>query len=134
MKSKSVKVIAAVTAVVVAAGIPTAGVAASKTSSHKVNIKAKFKQTGTKLTGTYKGTPWGSGKVTGTLVLPHAKVILHTKIGNATLEYDGKLSGTSVIGNWKFTHGTGKLKHVKGTGKAKGTLSGDFTYTGTAKY
>jgi hypothetical protein len=127
--------IAAAMAVAVAPGVSATPGATAAAKTRTVNINAAFTQSGTKLTGTYSGKPWGKGKATGTLVIPTATLTFHTKIGTATLRYDGTIyNGTKVKGDWKWIKGTGKLKGIKGGGKARGDLSGKFKYTGTARY
>ena len=107
--------------------------AAAKTD--KLNIKGEFKQTGTKLNGTYKGKPWGKGKITGTLIIPEATLTFKLKGGTATIRYTGTVTGTTVKGKFKFTKGTGKYKGIKGSGTATGQLDGsDYVFKGTAKY
>src|SRR5262249_8767131 len=127
--------IAAAVAVAVAPGVSSAQNATSAAKSHKVNINAAFTQAGTKLTGSFSGKPWGKGKATGTLVIPTATITFHTKMGTATLRYNGTIhDGTKVSGHWTFIKGTGKLKHIKGSGQANGDLNGKFKYTGKARY
>ena len=134
---KTITAAGAIAAAVVVAVAPGASSAQTATAakSHKVNISATFTQSGTKLTGKYSGKPWGKGKATGTLVIPTATITFHTKMGTATLRYKGTVhDGTKVSGHWTFIKGTGKLKHIKGSGEANGDLSGKFKYTGKARY
>ena len=114
------------------------GAADAKRKSHKVHMKITkpCPQKGTKICGTYGGKPFGTCKMTGTLVIPKSTQTWKCKRGHITVKAVGT-SGASndAKGTWKMTGGTRKFKHIKGSGTFSGKLStGVFTYVGKAKY
>lgn len=120
-----------------AAGI-VASSAAAKAKSHKVHMKVTkaCPQKGTKICATYGGSPFGTCKMTGTLVIPKSIQTWKCKGGSFRVTAVGT-SGASndAKGNWKLSKGTGKYKHISGKGTFAGKIStGIFTYKGTAKY
>ena len=101
----------------------------------KINIKGDFKQSGTKISGTFKGKPWGKVKATGTLIIPVATVTFKLKGGTVTVRGTGTLKGTTINSKWKVLKGTGKYKGAKGKGTATGQLDlTNYVYKGTIKY
>jgi hypothetical protein len=103
-------------------------------SSHRVDIRVNCNPHGTELIGTFSGQPWGSGKCTGTLIIPRVTLTFHTKMGNATMKYTGIVNGAVVTGHYKWVSGTGKLRGLSGGGALRGDLTGHYHYTGTAVY
>ena len=107
--------------------------AAAKTE--KLNLKGDFKQSGTKISGTFKGKPGGTVKAKGTLVIPVATVTFKLKGGTLTVRGTGTLKGTTITSKWKVLKGTGKYKGAKGKGTATGGLDlTNYVYKGTIKY
>jgi hypothetical protein len=107
-------------------------------SSHKVNMLGHGGQTGVKLHATYKGTPFGTCKMTGTLVIPNTTQHWKCKSGKFTLIGHGTTGAANdAKGTWKIKKGsgTGKYKGITGHGTFAGKLStGTFRYKGTARY
>ena len=121
----------------VVACLVVAAPAAAK--SYKINMKtvpSSGAQSGTKLTGAYNGTPFGSCKMTGTLVIPDTKQTWACKGGTLkVVAHSTSGASDDVVGTWTMSSGTGKFRGIKGKGKFTGTLSGgNFTYTGTASW
>jgi hypothetical protein len=119
------------------AGI-VAGSAGAKAKSHNVHMKITkaCPQKGTKICGTYGGSPFGTCKMTGTLVIPKSTQTWKCPKGKITVKAVGT-SGASndAKGTWKMTGGTKKYKHIRGSGTFSGKLNtGVFTYVGKAKY
>ncbi len=114
------------------------GTAYAARKSHKVNMLGKGGQVGVKLHSTYTGTPFGTCKMTGTLVIPNTTQHWNCKGGKFTLTGFGKTGAANdAKGTWKITKGsgTGKFKGITGGGTFAGKLStGTFRYKGTAKY
>jgi hypothetical protein len=113
------------------------GISAAATS-HKVNMKITnpCPQKGTHICGTYAGKPFGTCKMTGTLVIPKSTQTWKCSKGKITVKAVGTTGAANdAAGTWKMTGGTGKYKHIKGSGKFHGKLStGIFTYRGTVRY
>lgn len=107
-------------------------------SSHKVNMLGHGGQVGIKLHSTYKGKPFGTCKMTGTLVIPNTVQHWKCKSGKFTLVGHGTTgAANNAKGTWKIKKGsgTGKYKGITGKGTFAGTLStGTFRYKGTARY
>jgi hypothetical protein len=107
-------------------------------SSHKVNMKVTkpCAPKGTSICATYGGKPFGTCKMTGTLVIPKSKQTWKCKGGNIKLTATGTTGAANdAKGTWVMKGGTGKYKHIRGKGTFSGKLStGVFTYKGTAKY
>jgi uncharacterized protein DUF3224 len=122
-------------AAVAALGIT--GVAEAK--AHKIHMVGHGGQTGVKLHSTYKGTPFGTCKMTGTLVIPNTKQTWKCgKRGSFKLIGHGTTGAAdNSKGTWRIVRGSGKgrYKGITGKGTFKGRLStGVFTYTGTVHY
>jgi hypothetical protein len=138
-KTRSVLLLLCALCALLAAGIVTSSAAAKhKKKSHKVSmtITKPCPQKGTKICGTYGGSPFGTCKMTGTLVIPKSTQNWQCSKGNITVKAVGT-SGASndAKGNWTMSGGTGKYKHIHGSGTFSGKLStGIFTYKGSAKY
>jgi hypothetical protein len=112
--------------------------ASAAATRHKVNMKITkpCAPTGTHICGTYGGKPFGTCKMTGTLVIPKSTQTWKCARGKITVHAVGT-SGASndARGNWTMSGGTGKYKHIKGKGTFSGKIStGVFTYKGTARY
>jgi hypothetical protein len=122
----------AVVAAVAALGIT--GVAQAK--SYKVNFIGHGTQSGVDLKSTYKGTPFGTCKMTGKLVIPNTQQTVKCKGGSFNLTGHGTTGAANDSkGTWKITSGTGKYKGIKGSGTFSGQLStGIYRYVGTAKF
>ena len=111
--------------------------AISQAKTVKFSMKSGPSKTeGTKISGTFKGKPFGTCKMTGTLVIPVSTQTWKCKGGSFRVTAKGTSGAANdAFGTHKLSKGTGKYKGIKGSGKFKGTLStGIFTYTGTAKY
>ena len=121
-------------AAVAALGIT--GVAEAK--AHKIHMVGHGGQTGVKLHSTYKGKPFGTCKMTGTLVIPNTQQTWKCKGGSFKLIGHGTTgAANNSKGTWKIVKGSGKGKyrHLTGKGTFKGTLStGVYTYVGTVHY
>jgi hypothetical protein len=124
----------AVVAVVAAVGI--AGVAEAK--SYKVNVIGHGSNTGVDLKSTYKGSPFGTCKMTGKLVIPNTNQTWKCKGGSFELTGFGTTGAANDSkGTWKITKGsgTGKFKGISGSGTFSGKLStGIYRYVGKVKY
>jgi hypothetical protein len=131
--TRKFRTIAALTGV---AALGLTGVAEAK--SHKVREVGHGGQNGVKLFSTYKGKPFGTCKMTGTLVIPNTTQRWKCKRGSFTVIGHGTTGAANdARGTWKIKKGsgTGKYKHITGKGTFKGKLStGVFTYTGKASY
>jgi hypothetical protein len=107
-------------------------------SSHNVNMLGHGGQNGVKLHSTYKGSPFGTCKMTGTLVIPNTKQTWKCKAGSFKLVGHGTTGAANdAKGTWKIVRGSGKGKYkgITGKGTFAGKLStGTFRYKGTAKY
>jgi hypothetical protein len=114
------------------------GTSAAAKKSHKVHMKITkpCAQKGTKICGTYGGSPFGTCKMTGTLQIPKSTQTWKCSKGKITVKAVGTTGAANdAKGTWKMTGGTGKYKHISGKGTFSGKLStGVFTYVGTAKY
>jgi hypothetical protein len=114
------------------------GTAAAKKKSRNVNMKITkaCPQKGTKICGTYGGSPFGTCKMTGTLVIPKSTQTWKCSKGNITVKAVGTSGAANdAKGTWTMTKGTRKYKGISGKGNFSGKLStGVFTYKGTAKY
>jgi hypothetical protein len=125
-------------AAVLVAGAVAAPLAFGATS-HSVNMLGHGGQTGVKIFSTYKGTPFGTCKMTGTLVIPDTKQTwkcgsrgTFKLIGHGTTGAANDAKGT-----WRIVRGsgTGRYKGITGKGTFSGKLStGTFRYKGTARY
>ncbi len=124
----------AVIAAVAAVGIT--GVAEAK--AYKVNVLGHGSQTGVDLTATYKGSPFGTCKMTGKLVIPNTQQTWTCKGGSFKITGFGKTGAANDSkGTWKVTKGsgTGKFKKISGGGTFSGQLStGIYRYIGAVKY
>ena len=111
---------------------------ASALTSHTVNVLGHGSQTGIKLTATYKGTPFGTCKMTGTLVIPDTHQTWRCTRGSFKLIGHGTTgAANNAKGTWRIVRGSGtrKYRHISGKGTFAGKLStGTFRYKGTAKY
>jgi hypothetical protein len=130
---RSISKIAVITAV---AALGITGVAQAKT--YKVNFLGHGSQTGVDLTATYKGTPFGTCKMTGKLVIPNTNQTIKCKGGSFKLTGFGTTGAANDSkGTWKITKGsgTGKYKGITGGGTFSGQLStGIYRYIGAVKY
>jgi hypothetical protein len=115
-----------------------AATASAARKAHKVNMLGHGGQTGVKLHSTYKGSPFGTCKMTGTLVIPNTTQHWKCKGGSFTLTGFGKTGAANdAKGTWKIKKGSGKGKYkgITGKGTFAGKLStGTFRYKGTARY
>jgi hypothetical protein len=93
-------------------------------------------QKGTKICATYGGTPFGTCTMKGTLVIPKSKQVWTCKRGKINVTATGTTGpSNNAAGTWKMKGGTGRYKHITGSGTFSGKLStGVFTYKGKAKY
>ena len=107
-------------------------------SSHKVNMLGHGGTSGVKVHSTYKGSPFGTCKMTGKLVIPNTTQHWKCTHGSFTLIGHGTTGAANdAKGTWKIVKGSGKGKYKGITGK--GTFAGKFStgifrYKGTAKY
>jgi hypothetical protein len=124
----------AVVAAVAALGVT--GVAQAK--SYKVRVVGHGSQTGVDLKSIYKGTPFGTCRMTGKLVIPNTEQNWKCKGGSFKLVGVGTTGAADdAKGTWSITKGsgTGRFKGITGKGTFSGKLStGTFTYVGSAKY
>jgi len=124
----------AVIAAVAALGIT--GVAQAK--SYKVNMLGHGSQQGVDLKSTYKGSPFGTCKMTGKLVIPNTEQLWKCKGGSFKLTGFGTTGAANDSkGTWKITKGsgTGKYKKISGNGTFSGKLStGIYRYVGKVKF
>lgn len=127
------RIIAAVAAITALAA-PAAAVAKSY-SVHEVGVGG---ESGVKLHATYKGSPFGTCKMTGTLVIPNTKQTWRCRNGSFRLVGHGTTGASNNSkGTWKIVKGsgTGKFKHITGSGTFSGQLStGRYTYVGHASF
>jgi hypothetical protein len=137
--SRPLAVLALTAATGLAAVAATPAAQAAKTKKVKVDLTvhcglAAGSQSA--LTGTYRGGPFGRGKVSGTITAPTANVTFKTSKGTATLYASGKLTGrTTFAGSWHWTGGTGAYKGIRGSGRISGTVDCQpWTFKGTAAY
>lgn len=120
---------------------------ASTKSTHKTpkptTHKVKFIETGGKLVDakTVKGKivgSFGPGTYAQNITSfspPADNLVLTLKGGTIKMSETGTLTGTTVTSKWKITGGTGKYKHITGSGAATGDVTtSTYTYTGKAKY
>ena len=135
-KTRSVVLLLCALCALLAAGIVASSAAAAR--SHKVVMKVTkpCAQKGTHICATYNGSPFGKCKMTGTLVIPKSTQTWKCAKGKITVKAVGTTGAANdAAGTWKMTAGTGKYKHIKGSGKFHGKLStGIFTYRGTVRY
>jgi uncharacterized protein DUF3224 len=107
-------------------------------SSHKVNMLGHGGTSGVKVHSTYKGTPFGTCKMTGTLVIPNTNQTWKCKGGSFKLIGHGTTGAANdAKGTWKIVKGSGKGKYkgITGKGTFAGKLStGTFRYKGSASY
>jgi hypothetical protein len=108
------------------------------TTTHRVVMEdaGPRKFSGTTISGPMKGKPFGRCQIVGTLVIPKFNFTWRCKAGWIKVS-SVATSGASddVKGTWKILSGTRRYKGIKGKGKFFGKNStGDFTYTGTARY
>jgi hypothetical protein len=110
--------------------------AAKKSHKVKMTVTKPCPQKGTKICATYGGKPFGTCKMTGTLTIPTSSQTWKCKNGKIKLTAVGTTGAANdAAGTWKMKGGTGKYKHISGSGKFHGKLStGVFTYRGTVKY
>lgn len=84
--------------------------------------------------GKFKGTPFGSGKLSQSETGVGAyNLTLKAKGGTVVLALKGGPKGAKIIGTWTALSGTGKYKGIKGKGKLVGSgvvfdLSGKVSY------
>ncbi len=121
----------------VAAAFAGPTMAASK-KSHKVTMKVTTPcaPQGTKICATYGGSPFGTCKMTGQLLIPKSIQTWKCKGGTLRITATGTTGAANdAKGTWKASKGTGKYKGIAGTGTFAGQIStGLFTYKGTVKY
>jgi hypothetical protein len=125
--------IAAVAAIAVLAA-PAAALAKSY-SVHEVGAGG---QSGVQLHATYKGSPFGTCNMTGTLVIPNTKQTWKCRGGSFKLVGHGTTGASNNSkGTWKIVKGsgTGKFRHIAGSGTFSGQFStGRYTYVGHASF
>lgn len=135
-KTRSVVLLLCALCALLAAGIVASSAAGA--TSHKVVMKITkpCPQKGTHICGTYGGSPFGKCVMTGTLVIPKSTQTWKCAKGKITVKAVGTTGAANdAAGTWKMVGGTGKYKHIRGSGKFHGKLStGIFTYRGTARY
>jgi len=136
-KTRSLVLLLCALCALLATGI-VASSAGAKAKSHNVHMKITkpCPQKGTKICGTYGGSPFGTCKMTGTLQIPKSTQTWKCPKGNITVKAVGTTGAANdAKGTWKMTGGTKKYKHIKGSGTFSGKLNtGVFTYVGKAKY
>ena len=126
--------------VAAAVGIAVLGLTAGAqaASSHKVSMLGKGTQTGVNLKSTYTGTPFGTCKMTGKLVIPNTEQTWKCKGGSFKVVGVGTTGAANdAKGTWSITRGSGKGKYkgISGKGTFSGKLStGTFRYKGTARW
>ena len=123
-------------AVIAIGAVGLAAPAAQAKSSHAVKVHVVGKLDGIKLSGKVSGSPFGSCKYAGTLIIPKTKQVWSCKGGKIKLTGTGTTGAADkAAGTWVITGGTGKYKGAKGKGKFSGLQSkGEFDYTGTVVY
>jgi hypothetical protein len=91
---------------------------------------------GTKLSGTVSGTPFGRCPYTGVLRIPSASQVWRCRGGTITFVSTATTGGANnSAGNWTMPHGTGKYAHIHGRGTYTGTISKfTYRYVGSASY
>jgi hypothetical protein len=111
---------------------------AASAKTYKVNMKTPSPGTtkGTAISGTLTGTPFGTCKMKGTLIIPKATETWKCKGGSFRLVAVSTTgANNNVKGTWTLSKGTGKFKGIKGRGTFTGKLStGLYTYKGKASY
>jgi hypothetical protein len=129
-RSRIVAAVAAITAL--------AAPAAALAKSYSVHEVGAGGQSGVKLHATYKGSPFGTCKMTGTLVIPNTQQTWKCRSGSFRLVGHGTTGASNNSrGTWKIVKGsgTGKFKHITGSGTFSGQLStGRYTYVGHASF
>jgi uncharacterized protein DUF3224 len=130
---RKITTLAAMTSV---AALALTGVAEAR--SHRVHMIGHGGQTGVKLHSTYKGSPFGTCKMTGTLVIPNTQQTWRCRGGSFRLVGHGTTgAANNAKGTWRIVRGSGrgKYRHISGSGTFSGKLStGTFTYVGRASY
>jgi hypothetical protein len=128
--------ISSIAAIAAVAAVGITGVAEAK--SYKVNVIGHGSVTGTDVQSTYKGSPFGTCKMTGKLVIPNTEQTWKCKGGSFKLVGHGTTGAANDSkGTWSITSGsgTGKFKGITGKGTFSGQLStGIYRYVGTVKY
>lgn len=121
--------------VLTVAAIAFPAVAEAKTRS--VDMRAyDGKQSGTTITGKFKGTPFGQCTMKGKLEIPKTRQTLKCKGGTVKLVGTASSGASnSVKGTWKITGGSGKFAGARGKGSFTGTLStAKYHYKGKVSY
>lgn len=136
-KTRSVALLLCALCALLAAGI-VASSAIARATSHKVNMKVTkpCPQKGTRICATYGGSPFGKCTMTGTLTIPTSTQTWKCAKGKIKVTAVGTTGAANdAAGTWKMRGGTGKYRHIRGSGKFHGKLStGVFFYTGSARY
>ena len=142
MNTRIAKAVAVATTVGALAVLPAeaGAVTARPASSTTISISLHAHITSTKTTGTQHGHGTIEGSLKGTYTAavdpPLTKYVLKVSGGTIDISTLYNIKGKALSGTWHTTGGTGKYKHVKGTGKATGKLatnavfrlSGKLTY------
>src|SRR5437763_12956736 len=136
-KTRSFVLLLCALCALLAAGI-VASSAAAKAKSHNVHMKITkpCAQKGTRICGTYGGSPFGTCKMTGTLQIPKSKQTWKCPKGNITVKAGGTTGpANDAKGTWKMTGGTKKNKHIRGSGTFSGKhITGVINYIGKAMH
>jgi hypothetical protein len=126
--------------IVALAGVTALGLTgAAEAKKRHFDMTGHGSQSGVNLKSTYKGTPLGTCKMTGKLVIPETQQNWKCgKKGSFKLTGHGTTGAANdAKGTWKIVKGsgTGKLKGIRGKGTFSGKLStGTFRYVGTVYY
>jgi hypothetical protein len=126
----------ALVALPASAGAVTAHAATSKT----IRITLHARITSRKTTGTQHGHGTIEGSLKGTYTAavspPLTRYVLTVRGGKIDISTLYDIKGETLSGSWHTTGGTGRYRHVKGSGHASGKLATNavFTITGKLRY
>jgi hypothetical protein len=139
MHTRIIKAVAVATTVGALAVLPAEAGAftARAASSESLSISLHARITSEKTTGTQHGHGTFAGSLKGTYTAavdpPLTKYVLKASGGTIDISTLYNIKGTALSGTWHTTGGSGKYKHVKGTGKASGTLAKNAVFKLTGK-
>jgi hypothetical protein len=142
MHTRIIKAVAVATTVGALAVLPAeaGAVTARAASSESISISLHAHITSHQTTGTAHGHGTIQGSLKGTYTAavspPLTKYVLKVSGGTIDISTLYNIKGENLSGSWHTTGGSGKYKHVKGTGKASGALATNavFKLSGTLTY
>jgi hypothetical protein len=142
MRTRITHAVATVAALGALAALPASAgaVTAHAATSKKITLTLHARITSRKTSGTAHGhgTIEGSlkGSYTAAVSPPLTRYVLSVPGGKIDISTLYNIKGEALSGNWHTTGGTGRYRHVKGSGHASGKLATNavFTITGTLRY